>query len=549
MLSISDLDPTQIEQAEEQLVQMLMDEYPSMDLSRGRVLRDLVIRSAAIMTVQNQMDMDSLRRSFSLQQIASDPSLANDDIVDGVLSNLLLSRDVGAEAVGQIRVILSLKAMTPIDAGAVFEASGLQFTTLRAFTGVTASTNVVNTESRLITSRSDGLFEFLIDVEAAAAGTQYNVAAGTRFTTTTTIPRLVDLVAAVDFSGGRVAEDNAALVARAQNGLSPRVLSGRSHIEALLRSQFPAIQGLSIIGFGDPEMRRDAHNLFQTGAGGKVDIYVRSDSAPSRNILAVTATRVTEDGQFSASIGRDAAAGVYDIVGVYQKDVTPYQADGESEPSLIDSLPIVTKAWSFDPSSDDEFVPDMRSAAEAAFTRYRTLVLTFTDSSSDVAVGGTAEYQVYALQMPQIAEIQDFVNERSRRGPAADYLVRAPVPALCALGIRIYARNVDEIDADAVKQAVATRVNALNFSIGYLPASVVIDAVQGSIAQDAVIDLPISMLATLYLPDGTTRIITASDELTVPDVGDPLVSSRTVGFFVRIGDIDVNVLQMTTPEV
>jgi hypothetical protein len=68
-VTIDQLDPAQVEQAEEFLANWLKTEYPSMDLTMGRVLRDLLIRPAALFHVLNQTDMDRLRRSMSLQAI------------------------------------------------------------------------------------------------------------------------------------------------------------------------------------------------------------------------------------------------------------------------------------------------------------------------------------------------------------------------------------------------------------------------------------------------------------------------------------------------
>lgn len=551
MLDINDLAQEDIDQAEALLVQLIQDAYPSLDLSRGRVLRDLVIRPAAIFNAYDTKNMDELRRSMSLQQISSDPTLASDEIVDGVLSNLLLSRDTGANAAGSLRIIISSKTMTPIDAGAQFTANGLTFRTLRSFVGVVSEGNVVNTGSRLISQRADGNYEFIIDVTANAVGAEYNVADGTRFTSTRAIPRLIDIVAANDFSGGRTSEDNAALVAKVQNGIAPRVLSGRAHINALLLENFSNIRALSIIGYGDSEMRRDAHNLFGVGHGGKADIYVRSDYAPERKVLELTATCTDADTHtFTVAFDRDTAAGMYAVLAVYRNDQTPYLADGETEPTLVDSLEITSLQWSYDATSvDNKFVPELGNSTEAAFTRYSTAILQFVDSTATEALNATATYNVYVLRMPDIATIQDFVNDRQRRSPGTDYLVRAPIPAICTIGITVITRDPESIDTAAIKNAVANRVNSLSFDVGYLPSSAIVDAAQGQLSESATLDMPISMLAKVYLPDGTTKIVTGDDELQVPETDDVSVSTRTVAFFVRSADVVVAIRKNTAPGV
>lgn len=549
MLSIKDLDSSSVEQAEAALAQFIRDELPSADLAKGRVLYDLLIRPAALFHALNDANMDRLRRSMSIQQISQDPTLANDDIVDGVLSNLLLTRDVGASATGQVRIVITSRVTTPVDSDLVLTANGNDYTPVRAFVGVTSQAGLVNTGSRLIVERADGLFEFIIDVEAVDPGLEANVAEGTRFTASRAINRLVDISAASDFSGGRATESNAALAARAQQGLSPRVLSGRSHIEALLRSQFPEIESLSIIGFGDAEMRRDAHNLLGVSSGGKVDIYARTAQAPQRVIIELEAsmTDVAEK-TLSVTIGRDTAAGVYEVLGIYRADDSPFTLD-DNEPSMVDSLEIVSVAWATNLTADNGvFVPDVETDEEASFTRYRQAVVTFKDPDSTLLTGEKAPYQFYLLQMPNIAELQDFVNDRGRRGPASDYLVKAPVPAICAVGIRVLTRNIEEVDTSAVLNAVVRRVNQLGFSIGKLPGSVIIDAAQGQLPEDAILDLPLNLFATLHLPDGSKIRLSGTDELSVPDTGFASVSSRTVGWFLRTTDVDIVVDELATPE-
>ena len=552
MLSISDLNTSDVQQAETLLIQFLQDEYPSLDLSRGRVLRDLLIRPAALFHALNDGNMDRLRRSMSIQQIASDPTLANDDIVDGVLSNLLIERDDGAAAAGQIRVIVNSLVTTPVDSGATFTSDGLLFNATRAFVGVVDASNVVGGGSRLITERADGNYEFLVDVQAVETGTEYNVAVGTRFTVNPGIPNLIDLQAASDFSGGRVTEDNATLVNKVQDGLSPRVLAGRAHIETLIQENYENVDDLSIIGFGDVEMRRDSHNLFSVSNGGKVDIYTRTATAPEKSFTTVTCTMADSVNKIlSVTLDRDAAAGLYDVLAVYRSNQEPFTASDASEPSLIDGLTIVTKTFTTNTTSTDgSFVPDIFNAEEAAFTRYRQLVLTFKDPASTLSNGETASYKLYLLKMPDIAAIQDFVNDRSRRSPATDYLVKAPIPAMCTIGIKVAARVIGEVDTNAIKAAVVSRVNALGFKIGHLPGSVIIDAAQGQLPTDAVLDLPINMQAKLYLPDGTRRTITGTDELRVPtNITDAQVSARTVGWFARTADVDVSVREISTPKV
>lgn len=543
-MSLSTLNSETVYQAELALVEMLQDEYPSADLSPGRVLRELVIKPAAMFYTLNNENLDNLRNSMSLLKISEDPALADATIVDGVMSNLMLTRDEGAAATGQIRVILESKVVTPVDKGAVFSHGELTFTTISSFIGVTSSANVVNTSSRLITQRADGYYEFLIDVEASDTGLEYNVEAGARFTTTANVAYAIDFVAATDFAGGRTTEDNAALAEKAQLGLSPKVLSGRTHIEALLKENFPSLIALSIIGFGDSEMKRDANNMFGISQGGKVDIYVQTANTPQK--VAIQAEAVVTDAAtktLRVTLDRDTIAGVYDILAIYRSDETPFVFNGESEPTLQDGLPLVEKTYGADiTAADEEFVPTLINVEDAAFTRYQQVTISFTDGQSTLAEGETDTYNIYVLKMPYIAEIQDFINQRSVRSPGTDYLVKAVIPVMCTTGIEVEATVPSEVNSDAVKSAVSTRINALNFFTGKLPGSIIIDAAQGQLPTGAIINLPITMSGTVYLPTRTTQLITGTDELPLTNAliaqG---ITKNTAVFFMYSSSVEVSV--------
>lgn len=549
-MALNNLSADEVEQAELLLVDLLQEAYPSADLTPGRVLRDLVVHPAAMFYALHASNLRQLQQSMSLLTVSQHPELASNDLVDGLLSNLLLERKAGQTAGGQIRVILSRRLVTPIDAGATFIAGGeLSFRTTTAFVGVTSSTNVVSPGSRLITERGDGYYEFLIDVRAVQADPEHNVAAGTRFTTAANVPYLIDLLAADDFSGGRAAEDNAALVAKAQRGLAPRVLSGRAHIEALLHEHFPELLDVTIVGAGDSEMRRDAHNLFGVGQGGRVDIYVQTAEFPRRAVVTTAATMLDPATRtLTFNLDRDTAAGAYAVLAVYRAAESPFVPQGEGEPTLLDSLPILSTVWTLDDTAAaGTFVPALTSAAEAAFTRYRRVAVTFTDGQSSLAAGETAEYQVHLLRMPLVADIQDFVNDRARRSPGTDYLVRAAVPVLCSVGAEVRARYPSEVDTGVLARAAANRIQAGGFALGHLPGSLIVDAIQGQLSSDAVMDLPLSLLGKLYLPDGSTRTLTGTDELRLPTVTvDPLVTARTTIFFLRLENVTINLKALTS---
>lgn len=538
-LTINDLDASAVQQAEEFLRDFLAAEYPSLDLTAGKVLRDLLIRPAAIFHTLNSTDMDRLRQSMSLKAIEADPTLADDEIVDGVLSNYRVTREEGTKSTGQITIIIAALATTTVGVGTVFTSNGVNFVTTQTYSGVTEADAVVSEQQRLITARVDGTYGFTIPAEAEVAGAAGDIRRSTRFTVSPEPAGLVDAIAAVDFSGGSNTETNSELIERFKLGISPSTMASRIHIQALLREAVPNLQVSSITGFGDPEMLRDRHNIFAVSHGGKADIWARTSTLPVVSVIKKIATLVsTADKTWQISILRDDAPGFYTVPFILPLDANTDEG----------SLEITAETRGLDLSASlGEFVPDVQNIIEGGYSRYQTAVLRFVDPNTSV-VGlveyvSTQEVQVGIMSIPDVATLQSLVNNRDRRNPQADYLVKAPVPAFVAVTLTVqYKADTEAPDAVAIKQAIVNRINGLGFEVGKLPASMIYDAAHNASSEfDALVVAPIDMLCQIRRPDGSLIVLRDGNKIEIPNEPELGVSSRTTVFYADIDDIDVSV--------
>lgn len=537
--TITDLDPAVVAQNEAFLVTFLQEQYPSLDLSEGRVLRNLLIRPAAQFYSLNQLNIVNLQDSMSIIAIEANPALADPALVDAVLSNYRITRFPGALATGQITIVIQSFITTPVEAGTIFTANGLTYTTSQSYVGVTDPAAITSGQQFLIVRRNDGLFAFTIPVSATAVGTLYNAKQGTRFTSAPTIAGVVDLFATADFKGGLNQQSNQDLIDQFKLALSPAVFSGRANINSLLVSLFSGLQATSIIGLGDPEMLRDRHNLFNISTGGKADIYARTARLPVGQVLTKTATLIDKIRQiWQFSIGRDDAPGFYSISSILPPNSTPDQGGFE----------IVSEVRGLDlTSTDGEFVPQIANIVEGAYSRYQTAVVQFVDNLTDTTglVDGTSQqqYQVTVLAMPNIADLQAIAVDRGRRNPQADYLVRAPVPAFSSVDLTVlYADPAPVPDVNAIKQAVVTRISGLNFLMGQLPASLIYQAVQEAIAgTGTMVQAPIDIEVVIRKPDGELIRARSANEIIVPDLPADDVTSRTTIFYLGLNDVGVSV--------
>jgi hypothetical protein len=545
-LSFDDIPPSAIEQAEEYLRQLLNEEYPSLDLTENRVLYENLIRPAAILHAVNREDIDVLRRSFSPVEIAADPSLADDDMVDSVFSNYGVERFEGDKATGFVAIIISDLITTAVPANTIFTSNGLNFVVTQAYVGVTSSDAIITSAERLIEARTDGSYVFTVPVVAEAVGEQYRIKRDSRFTVSPVLSNVIDLVAAQDFEGGLDAETNAELVQRVQDGIAPKVFSGRAQIEALIKDEIEGIQAVSQVGFGDSEMLRDRHNIFEQSVGGKADIYIRTANVPDEIVVRKSCVYMG-DNVWSATISRDDAPGFYLINAVVQKGQTAFSG----------SLEILSEVRGLDLTPETDFVQQIEGGLlEGAYSRYQTAAVTFEDTSTDpsTVAGATLEYDFYILRMPNIEDANDLAVDRSKRPPTGDYLVRAPVPAIMGVSLLVHQRpNTGTINQNTMKQAVASRANSIGFNTGKMYMSLLCDAAQGTLETlGTALVTPVDMWAYIYPPDTVpdSRIeLRDPDLLEIPDLPSRGVSQRTTCFYLDQADVSVSIVPMSTKSI
>jgi len=544
---LSTLDPDLVEQLQEELAERLQEAHPTLDLKSG-VLRDLLLNLSAILEAKNQTETDRIRRSASLAEIEADPSLADDDAVDNVMSNYRITRQEGEAATGQVTIIVSTNTTTTIAAGAIFEADGKQFTADTVFVAKAEPENVQATTDRLMQALSDGSFAFVISVTASEVGAESMLKKDTLLTPETPPLNFVKALATNDFTGGVDTETNQEILTRMQEGIAAQALSNRVNMTALLRAHedFSSYVASSIIGYGDAEMLRDARLIAPISVGGRVDWYLRTALQAYRIGVTVTATLIekTTDnrGIWQFGIGRDVLPGFYEVASI--RPTTSGEFSG--------TYPIEEEIRSNDLTGDG-FIPDVQTVEEGAYSRFQAAVVRFKDTdtatNSLTVNSSTKQYSVELRGQPLIKDLQEYLSSRDIRNYAGDLLVKAPVPCFVRLSFEIErpAGNTDEIDEDAIKVALADEVNAVSFT-GRLPASSLSDVVHNFLKNDVAVSA-IDMLGRIRRPDATTAWIRSSEVLVVPSEPDKMVTAKTVQFFLDPEDIGLSIVTVGEPQV
>lgn len=532
------LDSAAVEQAHLYIAQKIGEYAPSIETKRG-VLHDILFHLEAILQTGQDVYADNLRKSGSLLAISEDPALATDRNLDELASNFRATRFPGTKAAGTAVIVISQAVTTSISTGFTFNAAGKSFTPRGDFVGRVASNQVVTEFDRIIKPVGDGTYYFTIELEADEVGADGNIKRNTKLAPAATIPYFVTAYAESSFTSGSDYDSNASFLKRLQEGVAGKNPSNRVTLSAMLKDQelFKSFLDVSTIGFGDAEQIR-YHSLFPVAAGNRLDVYVRPQGIPDSKRLvkeAVLVGRQDGGGLWQVSITRDDAPGFYDIEKVIKASV----ADPESQTGHL----VVQDNRGYDLSDDGtNFLPDITTYEEAAYSKYQTAVVRFVDlsTSPDLPEGTTEDYALYVRAMPLIKAAQGFLGGRDVRPTAGDVLVKAAIPCDLKLSFVIY-KKVSEADISvaAIQQAVATRVNNLGFSTS-LSASFLHSVIHSFLREGQTVSA-IELFGAIRRPDGTKKYIRAFDSLEIPSEPSKMVSSRTTAFILDPENVAISV--------
>jgi len=548
---LSELTDDEIATAHNIIVQLVKEYNPSVDTKRG-VIHDLVVHFSALLGAAKDKEIDRLRRSMSIKTILDDPILADDDIVDAVLSNYRIIRSDSMAAIGEVTIVVSTNTALTLSATTIFTVGSAAFS-LSARSSVSVRTNeaqVASVDDRVLEELHDGSYAFTVPVTADTAGAITSVKRADTVVISPTPLNFKNAYAANDFTSGIAAETNTQLLDRFQEGISAKAWSNRINIAAMIKDEtaFSGVTDVSVIGMADAEMKRDQHSILPISLGGRSDIYVRSAQTPTTTTKQITATFVSEatDSVTGACVGGtwQFGANAIDVPGFYEVSrvalTTALVTDtGYEVTSIVRDYDLGT--------ADD--APDITSAQEAAFSKYQTAIIQFLDTDTDVsaAVAGTTqvEYDVTFSHMPLIADLQDFCGGREVRNPAGDVLVKGAVPCFLSVNFTIKKPSTaSNPNLEAIQDALALEVNSLGFA-GRLHASRVTDTVSSFLTNSLALS-DIDMFGRIVSPDGTDVFIRDDDVLEVPNQPDDLVTAQTVIFILERGNIGITIENMSS---
>jgi hypothetical protein len=226
------------------LVERLETEIENIDVSTYSALRDLVIRAFIAMAEPLQREVEGVKITQSLNNFAS---MTRDEL-NALLGNYFTSLQEGFKAQGLLRMYFTNPqsvTVTPVT----------QFST---GTGLNFFPSVVQqvTSIQMSFQQEGELYFFDILVEAENPGEDYNIDVD-QITSVVGISGATRVTNRSRFASGLDEETKEEAVGRTQNSITIRNLITSRGVAFVIPENFPAIEILQIIGYGDVEMDRD----------------------------------------------------------------------------------------------------------------------------------------------------------------------------------------------------------------------------------------------------------------------------------------------------
>ena len=580
---LAEQSPDTVFAKEEQIIAFVQAAYPTLDLSAGTALRDLVIRLYAHLETRVQEQIDLALVSSSLLEISKDPNAVDDVQVERVLSNFNVTRGEGSTASGTVRMFFSSSASVVLSTDVRMTFGGIQFKPASSYILV-SSANYTGSSSQRILDESGSLYTTTVEVVAVDSGSAGNIRGTTVMSAITpSFSTLVSAKADSDFTGGADADDNVALLAKAKTGVVGKVFGGRDHIRAKLKAEFSGVSDVGVVGFLDPEMTRDL--VDGVHIGNRVDLYVKSASYPSRVQEKLAAQMISysvqdQEALFEIVLPPPKAAGLYTIESVRSlvSQQGSFEVSSDVRTMVGNTLhyasSVTPSAFTAYQNVTLRFLVPYSNVKEAATPQALSLILNgtplnpnpwlaneYVETSSTVPIGQASSgpcnifldtssnvvdffyFYVEYLKMPNIVEIQGYVDSAAERSLSADMLVKAPVPVMCSLQMRlIKPSGAEDPDLAVLKAALVSKFNS--FEMGQnIPASALVHTAYQNIPSGYTVDLPVHMYGVIINPTMGKDVLYSSDALRPPKMYNHGITGNTCAFFLESSLIDISVVE------
>ena len=554
-----------------------------LDTRDGTVLRDLLVNPEAAIESVTSAQIEEARKSSSLKMMEeaqeSGEEIDSSD-VDAILSNFNLKPSSGTKARGIVKVVVSDGTVAySVSKDSIFETTdGVRFVSDEQVVAMPDTMN--NPTVRATTKLYEGAagYFFLIPVTAVETGSSGNIEQGTSITPVTRVTAFVMAEAYKNFDGGSDVQSLSSVIDSIPSGLSIRGFVNKTAVEGMLRDEFDAgdypIVAVSSVGYGNAAQRRDKHNVFGVGVGGRIDVYVRNFS----DIFTKTAILKGEPGENPGEYRISIPAGMFPGA-CWVKSVSDPFTTSDSE-DVLDSLAFEAKrtadvsgVWhdidvskspeeafntiwqGFDltlsdvpepeeaiPEAEEEEEEETEEPEEEEEEEVEEEEVEETESSSYIQTTKDREFKVTVYCLPLANDLQSFVDRDDVRSVSTDVVVRCPIICNVSVNAVVQYDPKKPIDEGVAKTRIRSYINGLGF-VGRLTRSEIVYILKelGAVS----VDMPNKdmLYGTLHDAYGVKHVLSgdALDVSTIMD-GSAMLSKDTVVFAAEDGNIQIKMV-------
>jgi len=516
-----------------------------LDTRDGTVLKDLLVNPEAAVEGVTTGQIEEARKSSSLKRLMEAQEAGEEidqDDVNAIMSNFNIKPHSGTRAKGVVKVVVSDGTVAySIAEGVVFSTSDKTgFSVDRQVTAAPEGTSNSTLEAPDPLYQGASGYFFLVPVTAVDYGSSGNIPQGTAVEPESLIPSFVMAEAYKDFDGGSDVQSLATVIDGISSGLAIRGFVHKTAVEGMLREKFDSgeypMVAVSSVGYGDAAQRRDKHNVFGVGVGGRVDVYVRNFS----DVFTMTKTldgTLDEDGngKYSISVPPGTFPGACWI-----KSVSDPFSKSTSE-DVLSSLVFEARRTA-DVSGTWHDIDRANAAVEAFNTVWQGFDVSLKEVPEDLEGGGWSEsrqFKVTAYCLPQANELQEYVDRDDIRSISTDVVVRCPI--LCNVSVNALVMYDPKLpmDESGAKTSIRNYINGLGF-VGRLTRSEIVQILKNLGAVS--VEMPNKDMLYGELHDAYGELHTLSGDaldVTLIENGAAMLTRNTVLFVAEERNIQI----------
>lgn len=488
--TIADVTQDEFDEAAQLVISGIKASDPRLDTRVGTVLRSLLVNPEARIEATTSKQITYTRTATSLKALKEAEEAGEEidtDDVNAIMSNFNLKSSSGTYASGLVKVLVEYGDNT------YTVSEGTRFTTSDelVFQATQTVTAAVSGEESKLYKGAAGYF-LLVPVKATEVGAKGNITQGTSLSMGTPLYSFVSAEAYKTFDGGSDIADLSETIDKIPAGLAIRGFVNKSACEGMLRDEFDSgdhpILACSTVGYGNSAQRRDRHNPFGVGVGGRIDLYVRNFGD------IYTVTKVVKG---KLTVNKE-GAGTYAIAvlptdfpgSCWVKDVRDVNNDGatgDDGRGVNGSLEFSCSRVSYTVGNTwHDIKTSVEDPSEAFNTVWQGLAVEAKEVTElDGEMPEEREFSVTVYCLPQATELQEYVDRDDVRSVSTDVVVRCPVICNVTVSASVIYDVDDPMDVEDAKVKIRRYINSLGF-VGVLTRSEIVHVLKscGAVSVD-----------------------------------------------------------------